>query len=397
MITMAAIQDALKNYYIDAIRHQMNYGSTALAAQLEKTSKNIVGDKITRYLRYGRNGGVGNRADDGTMPTPGSRKGFQITTGTKNMFGSLQITSKSIKASKGNKASFINQLTTNLEELLTDAKDNFGRQLYGDGEGILALATAAGSSGAVVKVADADSLRYLYEGMRVDVLDAATKVTKRADALEVASIDKDAGTITLESAVGSAVTDNDVICVQGSYGLELTGMEAIFNKSTIYGVDRSAMNWMKPNIINVGASAGSTAELDELKIQEGLDEIEIATGESANFMIGSYGVRRAYQYLFLSSKRTVNTLKLEGGFTALDYNGTPFTADRYYKKGTLDLINTKSLTLDRLDDWGWADEDGNMLHRMTSKAAYEAVLECYGDLMCDLMKSNTRLQFITQH
>lgn len=396
-LTISSIEDALKNYYKPAVQYQMNTKATALAAQIEKTSKNIQGDKIVRYLRYGRNGGVGNRADDGTMPTPGSRKGLQVTTGTKNMFGAMQITSKAIKASKGNAASFIDQLAVTLEDLLMDAKDGFGRQLYGDGAGVLALGVAAGSSGATVVLADADSVRYLYEGMRVDVLDAATKLVKRADALEIVSIDKTVPSITLESAVASSVTDDDVICVQGSYGLELTGLDAIFNNTTIYGVDRSAKNWMKPNIINVGSNASTTAEIGEMDIQQGIDEVEQMTGEAVNFMVGSYGVRRAYQYLFLTGKRTVNTMKLEGGFTALDYNGIPFTADRYYKKGTLDLLNTKSFTIDRLDDWGWADEDGNMLHRLSNKAAYEAVLECYGDLFCELMKSNTRLQYITEH
>ena len=41
---------------------------------MDKDHKSVVGSEIRMALRYGRNDGIGNRADDGDLPTPSSRK-----------------------------------------------------------------------------------------------------------------------------------------------------------------------------------------------------------------------------------------------------------------------------------------------------------------------------------
>jgi hypothetical protein len=57
--------------------------------------------------------------------------------------------------------------------------------------------------------------------------------------------------------------------------------------------------------------------LSEIKIQNAIDEAERRAGGNVNIMATTYGVRRAYQELLTATKRTVDTMKLKGGYSAL--------------------------------------------------------------------------------
>lgn len=53
---------------------------------------------------YGRHGGIGNRSDDGNLPTPRSRQTKQAKWETKNLFAQIQISDKTMRASRGDGA-----------------------------------------------------------------------------------------------------------------------------------------------------------------------------------------------------------------------------------------------------------------------------------------------------
>ena len=146
-ITIAS--EALKNFYLPGLRYQMNDRASAFIAQIEKSSDHVEGSQIVMALRYGRQGGVGNRADDGTLPTPNSRKTKQAKWDTKNFFARFQITEKLIQASRSNQGAFASMLETEIADCETDAKLDLSRQAMGDGTGILATATGVKTSSTV--------------------------------------------------------------------------------------------------------------------------------------------------------------------------------------------------------------------------------------------------------
>lgn len=388
LINISAISDALKNYYIDAIRYQMDDKTDPLMAMMEKSSKNIQGDQIVRYLRYGKNGGTGNRADDGAMPLAGSRKGKQITTGTKNLFGTLLITDKVIKASQGPRGSFISYLETTLEELMADAKENFARQIHGDGTGV--IATASGWVTTAVTLTSAADARLFYEGMIVDMFSADGN-TKKLDAVEILNVNRVTGVLTMASAPSGTTAAGELICVQGSKGLELTGLTKVLTAgNTVYGLDRSTNSWFDPNVINVNGA------LDEIAIQNGFDTTDIRSGKTPDLLMASFGVSRAYMEHMLTYKRNTNTLEVKGGFKGLDFNGVPMVKSKYRPAGTLALLCTDNFSLDRIADWSFIDENGSILTRKTGYAQYEAVLAMYAEMICDLSAAQTRMYGITE-
>lgn len=388
LLNMNAISDALKNYYLEAIRYQMDTASDPLMAMIEKTSENIQGDKIVRYLRYGKNGGVASTADDAAMPVAGSRKGLQIVTGTKNVFGKLELTDKVIKASQGPRGSFINYLETQMTELLADAKENVARQVHGDGSGT--IATASGWVTTTITLTTAADAALLYEGMIIDLFSADGN-TQKLDSIEITNVDRDAGTFTVASAPSGTTAAGELIVVQKSKGNELTGLKKILTAgNTIYGVNRANNKWFNPNVINVNGA------IEEITIQKGIDTTEIRSGKVPNFMLASYGVRRAYMDYMLTFKRNTNTLDIKGGFKAVDFNGTPMAHSKYRPAGSLALLDTTAFSMDRLEDWNFIDENGSILTRATGYAKYEAILAMYADIVCDLAGSQTYMYGITE-
>ena len=147
MLTMKNIEEALKIYYLPGLRYQLNDKASALLAQIEKTSENVVGREIRMALRYGRVGGIGNRPDDGDLPIPSARQTVQAIWETKNIFARFSLTDKTIEASKTSVGAFASMLETEISDCETDARLDLSRQVMGAGKGVLATLTAAYTSG----------------------------------------------------------------------------------------------------------------------------------------------------------------------------------------------------------------------------------------------------------
>lgn len=385
-VTMAKVQEALKMFYLPTMVTQINEKTDPFMAAIEKGSENVSGAKVVMALRYGRNGGVGNRADDGDLPNPSSRKTKQAKWETKNLFARIMLTDKVIKASANSRGAFVDLLEAELDDAMMDAKENFARQLYGDGSGVITLCKVSTATNTIL----VDDTIALAEGMLVDIV-TASNGTILATEREVMAVDHDLKTITLSGAVMTTAVTHGVV-VSGSYGLELTGLGKIFTpNSTIYEIDRSLNKWMNPNVIAAGG------EISELIIQKGIDVSEIYAGADVDYMIGSHGIRRAYIYLFQTQKRIINTLDLKGGFKALDYNGIGLVASKYMKPGELYQLASKDFKMYQMSEFDWLDKDGAVMSRVANKAAYEATLYKYADLGCSRIKGQTKITGIIEH
>ena len=65
--TLSTFDAILKTQYLGPIREQLN-SSSVLYSRLEKNEDSVVGKNFTIPLHYGRNEGVGARAEGGTLP-----------------------------------------------------------------------------------------------------------------------------------------------------------------------------------------------------------------------------------------------------------------------------------------------------------------------------------------
>ncbi len=393
---IARVAEALKLFYLDGLRYQLNDKASPFLAQIEKTSENVVGKEIVMAMRYGRTGGIGNRDDDGLLPTPSSRKTKLARWETKNFFARFRITDKTIEASKSSVGAFANMLETEISDCETDAKLDLSRQAQGDGTGKIAtvveVVTHSSNNNELTVVVD--NPIHLAEGMLVDLRNDGGAITNGTE-LEVLSVDDQTNTITLSVAsdISSFVVANSVfITLAGNYNKELTGTGAVFSTSgDLYGISKDNYPWLKPQVKVLDG------EISENAIQEMIDLVETRTASVINYIQVSHGVRRAYIDLLAATKQTVNTQDLKGGFKALSYNGIALVADKFTPSGCMQLFDLNDWAMYQMADFNWMDRDGSIMARVANRPAWEATLVKYCDIGCQRPRGQALITRIAEH
>lgn len=386
MVTMTSADNALKSVYLGVVSDQLNTAANPLLAAIRQSTADVWGKEVRRLARYGVNGGVGAGTEEGDLPASAGNNYEQFVTTLKNLYGTIEISDKAVRASENNVGAFVNLLNAEMDGLVRSSSFNFGRMLFGDGSGVLTTVSAV--SGTTVTAA---SVKNLIEGMVVDFISDDTAVTG-ATGRRITSVDRDNKTFTVSGTTLTGVAKDDKVCVQGSYNLELTGLGAIFKTTgTIYGLDRATHKWLIPYIkTSVGA-------ITETAIQTAIDRLEETAGSRVNFIVCSWGVKRALQKLFGENKRNIDVTELAGGYRTITYNGIPVVADRFCPDGTMYLLNTEDFCLHQLCDWKWLEgDDGRVLKQVAGKPVYTATLVKYADLICTRPCGQAMLSGITE-
>lgn len=387
MVTLASADSALKSFYLDAVAQQLNTEVNPLLAKIKQSTADVWGKEVRRLAQYGVNGGVGAGTEEGSLPAAGGNNYDQFVTTLKNLYGTIEISDKAVRASENSAGAFVDLLNAEMEGLLRSSAFNFGRMLFGDGSGILCTVSAV--TGNVVTV---DSVKNVIEGMTVDVLDADGDQVSGVTARRITAVDRTGKTITLSGGALTGVVAGCTLCVQGSHNLELTGLGAIFkDDGTLYGLSRAERPWMVPYIKE------SVGTISENAIQTAIDYLEETAGSRVDMIVCSWGVKRALQAVLAESRMQTDMAELAGGYRTITYNGIPVVADRFCPAGTMYLLNTRDFCLHQLCDWKWLEgDDGKVLRQVPGKPLYTATLVKYADLICTRPCGQAMLTGITE-
>lgn len=88
---------------------------------------------MRRLAQYGVNGGVGAGTEEGDLPASGGNNYEQFVTTLKNLYGTVEISDKAVRASENSAGAFVDLLNAEMEGLVRASAFNFGRMLFGDG------------------------------------------------------------------------------------------------------------------------------------------------------------------------------------------------------------------------------------------------------------------------
>lgn len=390
-VNLTNADKALKTFYLDAVSEQLNKATNPFLAQIKQSTEDVWGKEVRKLAIYGLNGGVGSGMEDGILPSAGGNNYGQFVSTLKNLYGTIEISDKAVRASENNSGAFVNLLNAEMEGLVNASVFNLGRMLFGDGTG--RVATVSGVSGANINL---DTTKNIVEGMKVDVYNGETECAYDGlCGVTVKTVDREKNRITVNASEDyvAEVLAGSFITVQNSYCNEITGLKALFSKDidTIYGLQKSKNSWLNPYVKeNIG-------EIDELTLQTAIDAIEERSGSKVNYIVCSWGVRRALQKALSLQNVRMNSVVLEGGFKAIEYNGIPVIADRFCPEGTMYLLNTNDFALHQLCDWEWlAGDDGRVLKQVPGKPVYTATLVKYAELLCSKPCGQGMLSGITE-
>lgn len=368
MITLSNADKALKTYYLDAVSTQLDAISPFYAA-IDKHSAEVYGKEVKLAVVRGDNSRVSAGTEDGDLPAAGSNRYVNLTSTLKNIYGTIEISDKALRASGNAGGAFIDLLNAEMEGLVSSAKVNFSRMLYGDGNGFVANITKTSGTSLYL-----DAIGRVYEGMVID-LRSNTAAVEGGTGLTVATVNYGDGYITLSDTVDATLVGK-MVYVHGAYGNEITGFKALFGTGDIYGVTRSEESLMQPVTFTV-------TSLTEEVIMEKINYLEAFCNSRPNMLLCSYKTKAEISALLTGTRMQVNTAELSGGYSTILFDGIPVVADRYCPDGEIYLVNTDDFVLAQLCDWSWLeDEDGKILKQVPGKAAYSATLVKYAELIC---------------
>ena len=387
MVTLTTAENALKTLYLGVVTEQLNTAVNPLLTKFEQTTSDVWGKEIRKLAAYGVNGGVGAGSEDGNLPTPGQNNYAQFVLELKNLYGTIEISDKAIRASQNSSGAFVNLLNAEMEGLIKASKFNFGRMLYGDGSGKLCrVETKTGLNTVIV-----DSVKNLMEGMIVDLYNSSDEID--ASGIRINGVLHSTRNIIIDRTTeGLPFTDsNGYFVMQGSYQKELTGLGALFgNTETLYGLEKSKNPWLTPY-------KKTSAELTDVVIQRAIDHLDETAGSMADFIVCSSGVKRAYQNYLITNRTNIDIMDLKGGYKAMSYNGIPLISDRFVPSGTMYILNAKDFHLHQLCDWRWLEgDDGRVIKQVAGRPVYTATLVKYADLICDRPVGQAMISGITE-
>lgn len=395
--TLTTFDAILKNQYLGPIREQFNNSSVGYT-RISKNYDSVVGKNFTIPLHYGRNEGIGARAEGGTLPTAGNQQYKECIVPMRYIYGRIKITGPSIKAARSNEGAFLRAVDSEMRGLEKDMKASLNRQFYGDGTGILATCASAASATAVT----VDSVTKLRVGMPVSILVTASGATTAGVVSDVISaINSTTKVITLATGVATYASIDNTYSVYagGSRNSEMMGLSGIVSAtSTLQLLDVATYPWWVATILD---NSATNRPISDNLIQTAIDTLEANSSGMTSAIYTSFGVRRAYTALLTATKQLVNTQKLQGGYEAISYMGgshgtIPIIADKDAPANKMFFLDESELQLYRLSDFDWMDEDGAILSRVSGEDAYEAVLCVYQELGSSIRNANARLDDITE-
>ena len=393
MVTLTSATNALKSVYLGVVSEQLNTNANPLFAKIKQTNKDVYGKEIIKAAPYGINGGIGAGTEDGQLPNAQGHQFLKFTATLKNLYGSIEISDKAVRASQNNAGAFVNLLNDEMESLIRSSSYNLGRMLYGDSTGKIATCVSVDESS---NEPIFDSVRNFIEGMIVDVYgENGVKIDALAG-IKVDFVDRATKMVVFNKTTATMIPAGATVYVAGSKDLEITGLGKIFSKAdsdkVLYGVDRSVYPWLYPYIND---NSGVDAEISDDMIQTAINSLEEQSGSEVDFIACSGSVRRAYQQYLSLFRRNVDVMNLQGGQKAISFNGIPVVYDRFVAEGEMYLLNTKDFALHQLCDWEWLEgEGGKVIKQVEGRPVYSATLVKYAELVCDKPNGQAKISHI---
>lgn len=385
-----AASDVLKEFYLPAIREQLNNGTVYLD-QVEKTSEHVEGAEWVMSLHVTRNSGVGAVAENDDSPTAGNQGYKKATGGLSETRGRIQVNQKTISAMASDQGSYTRAVTSETKGVTADLRRDVNRQLLGNGDAKIATCGTTTTSATIVLATTTpqSAMRQLEVGMHVDIGTAADPDLIAADR-SIVSVVTTAGsqTVTISGATVSTTASHFVFrkgaAGDGTVNEISNGLQKIVASSgSLMGVDPATYPVWAASV----DSAAADRPINDSLLQKTLDNVYIASGVEPNMILSSFGVYRQYGNYLSTMKRATDTIDLKGGHKALAVTSggatAGFTRERDVPDGFAFCLSTEDLELARMSDWEWMNKDGSVLHRVSGKNSYEATLYIFQEQLTE--------------
>jgi len=386
--TLSTIGEVLKIDYLPKIEEMVNNGCNYFIMKLMAGTEEMPGGGKNFSIphHFGRNSGVGAGTETGALPTAGNQAYKASTGNVAYVHGRLQVSNASIQASKKDATTYVKEMSAEVKGLQTDLQNYRKRAFMGDGTGKLATLAANTTTNVLV----VDNVRNFFTNQIIDII--LLNATVDTAARTITAIDYDAKTITISGAAVTTLATSYIVNT-GTLNLDPQGLGSIISKtSTLQGLDVATYPWWVSTIMG---NSGTAIAITEARIRALIDRIDIVSGKKVDWLATTHGVRASYEALLTSLKRYTNPMQLDGGYTALEFDGLPLIVDRYKDDNTIWGGNFDNMDIYQTAKLQFMEEDGSMFNRIANSPAYEATCFLYETLICDDRRAYGSLEDIT--
>jgi hypothetical protein len=421
----AAGDAILKDFYEGNIRDQIRTLAKMYTRFKDLDAKQWGGRRVTYPIRTGRNQGIGAYAEGGSFPTPGRNKYTTVDIPMRYVGGRIRLTSQAMKHSASDRGAFASMFQQEQDGLVEGFVNEFGRMVWSDGRGVLAVVNGDPGTGTTVTV-DApggfagatNGTRYINVDELITFVSPATGSLVAAADESVTAVPTTGLTFTIGTAAAAAIADNDYVVranvagvsdISGtSYAKEPMGLPGLVDDgtyvATLHGVNRTQYPIYASTVI--GTSSSPVGALSSDVIMRGIDLAEQRGGGNINLLAMHHSVRRAYIQLTDSSRRYMggDLSSPDAGTEAargrnLTFGGIELEVDKYANYGAMYGLDTSTLVRFVEVAGEWINEDGAILRPVGSGTTFtdewEAAYRIWQNFHNEYPNKSFRLDGIT--
>ena len=321
--------------------------------------------------------------DGGDMPAGGSTLKKRAQVFFKNYVHSCRMTGGAIDTVNSGDVAYVKDfLQDELRESVAEAYKRINwYAVTGTGNGRLATISATATS-ATQTVNNNDKNRALRDGMVIDSVNTSTGVVGISGGTISTAENSSTTFLLAASATGTA---DEVVVMQGSYNLAITGLRAMVDDTTdassvFQGISRVTYPQYKAFRVNA-----SSVGLDVSYLRRVLGAgIHIKTGElnRGSLSLWSHPAQTAaYSALGWSLKRSdMGNKALDFGYTRYEYEGIDWNEDVDMLKDEINVLDKSTFKKYVAKEAGWDEKTGSILRQVpssTSGIAYTDQFEGY--------------------
>lgn len=410
--TLSTLSNILKNFYLGPVQEQFN-NEILVQQLLGWTSENLEGLQAVLPLHTGRSGGVGSRGELETLPVAGAQSYTQAVYDLAYHYGRAQVSGQAIAKTKSNAGAFLQAMKSELDYLKDDLAINFARQIYGNGDSIVA-ALAANTSVNTLSLQSAEAVikGFVYINQVVDIGDTSNPISV-AQARTVTDVDPVAGTVTINGAAVTTTTSHNIY-VTGNAGPSTTYVVKEMNAGLSKIVSTSANSVGGINSAGAGNkfwqpvfdNTGGAITLSQL-----MQDWNQAHARGAKLgQVAAITTPGLVRRLFESSDFKANVRftgadgqgsggNLKGGFSELSFaaNGMPIRLypDRHAPFGSVLILDKPHIRLFSPADWDFLSKDGLTVRWVTDLDAFQVALFRYANMGTDRRNTMVRVAGLT--
>ena len=403
--TYALYTAMLKEFYGSTYQETFN-NENMLKKYLEESSKEFDGLRVNYPVHYGRNHGIGARAEGAALPTAGRQTHSSVYVTAAYLYGRINLTGQVMAASK--KTSFAEAMSIEMEGVKTDLMFDVGRQCYGEGKGILAR-IGANTSNSLIQVRNRwyapgnPGARFIDEGRHVDAGTLADE-KNRSDNYSQTAIGVEVHSVTIAQNSGTTVDNVNIssslsgVLLASHYlysfdggptGIELKGLRAIIDDQTatnVYGCTGGFFN--NPSIFNVNrntvkgwnsyvdANSGTERLINQTLLQRAESRAKKKGGKDVNIYFGEYDVVDAFLDSVQNDRRFASK-NFDAGHDSITFNGKTFVKDLNAPYNELFGVHKPAIKWYTLLPFGFDDLDGSVLKNVAGYDKNEAFIKGY--------------------